>query len=275
MLQENVSLKEMTTFRVGGPARWFYEAQNAEEAKKVAEESDMPFVIVGGGSNILISDDGYPNLVIKIKPGQIKVQGNKIIVDSGVPLSQLVQASKENNLSGLEWASGIPGTVGGAVHGNAGAFQESIGNNVVWIKTGSGEKLNKHFCDFTYRSSVFKIRKDLIIDKICLQFQKSFDVEKAKEYLEKRRSSQPLSSFSAGCIFKNPDNNSAGKLIDEAGLKGKRVGGAVVSDIHANFIVNDNNATAKDIKELIELIKKEVQEKFSIELKEEIIFLGY
>lgn len=275
MLQENVSLKEMTTFRVGGPARWFYEAENAEEAKKVAEEAGMPFVVIGGGSNILVSDDGYPDLVIKIKPGKIKVTGNKIIVDSGIPLAQVVQASKEHNLSGLEWASGIPGTVGGAVHGNAGAFQESIGDSVLWVKTGDKQKMNKHFCDFTYRSSVFKLRKDLIIGQVCLQLKKSFDAEKAKEFLDKRRSSQPLSSFSAGCVFKNPENNSAGQLIDQAGLKGKRIGGAVVSNEHANFIINDENATAKDIKELIELIKKEVEEKFSVQLKEEIIFLGY
>ena len=341
-IKENVSLQEYTTFRVGGKAQYFFEAKKESElveAIKLAKEKNLPFFILGQGSNLLVSDKGFNGLVIKIKsqtPSFLKKEGEnplflledekegakfKIFSGAGVPLSRLVLTSLEIGATGLEWAAGLPGTVGGAIYGNAGAFGHSIADVVKTVRVLEilcSEIQNAKFkmqndnvkfkikeyknkeCKFGYRDSIFKQRKNLIILSAQFQLKKGEKKEikkRMEEYLNYRKNNQPLGFFSAGSVFRNyqgkiKDRNlvkefpeikefnkkgiiPAGYLIDRAGLKGKKIGGAMVSFKHANFIVNYNKAKAEDIKALVELIKNEVKKKFGVQLEEEIQYLGF
>lgn len=255
--QENVSLKKYTTFQIGGPARYFFAAKNKASLIKAiqkAKKENLPFFILGNGSNLLVSDKGYKGLVIK----------------TGKPLASYVS-------KGLEWAVGIPGTIEGAVYGNAGAFGQSMQTavksvEVFDLKDEKIKILSNKNCQFGYRDSVFKKNHNLIILSVKIKTRKS-DLNKIKEYLIYRKNNQPLSLPSAGSIFKNAPGFSAGELIEKCGLKGKKIGGAQISDIHANFIVNLGAAKAKDVLSLIKLMKKTVNKKFKIKLEEEIIFL--
>jgi len=257
VFQKNIPLKKYTTFKIGGPAEYFFAAKNKTDlvrAIKNAKERRLPFFVLGGGSNLLISDEGYKGLVIK----------------AGKPLSSYI-------LKGLGWAAGIPGTIEGAVYGNAGAFGQSMKNavekvEVFDIKDGKIKTFNNKDCQFDYRDSVFKRNKNLIILSVKIK-QKKSNLKKIKEYLAYRKKIQPLDFPSAGSVFKNPKNYPAGELIEKAGLKGKRIGGAQISDVQANFIVNMGDATAQDVLSLIRLIKKTVDRKFKIKLEEEIAFL--
>ena len=261
--RKNILLKKYTTFKIGGPVKYFFEAKTKKdliEAIKAAKKLKLSFFILGGGSNLLVSDKGFNGLVIKF----------------GEPLSDLV-------LKGLEWASGVPGTVQGAIHGNAGAFGKSMADNVKSVEVLNLndlkiKKLNNKDCKFGYRDSIFKKQKNLIILSAEMELKKSNKKEiekKAKEYLKYKKETQPLSFFSAGSIFKNPKNFSAAKLVGECGLKGKKIGKAQISKKHANFIVNLGDAQAEDVKKLINLAKKEVKKKNGIKLKEEIQYLGF
>lgn len=256
--QENISLAKWTTFCVGGPAKYFFVAKNTNDLIKAvafAKEKALPYFILGGGSNLLISDKGFSGLIISMKNNQLSVDGNKIMAGAGARLSDLVRFSIENNLSGIEWAVGIPGTIGGAVKVNAHAFGSNISSLVKSIK-----------------------KECNIIFSIELELKKGDKKESEKlikEYITKRKNTQPLNCSSAGCVFKNPDGYFAGKLIDECGLKGKQIGKAMISKKHANFIINLGGASAKDILALITLAKKSVKEKFSLDLKEEIQRVGF
>ncbi len=277
--QKNVLLAPYTTFRIGGPAKYFFVIKNSQDLIKAvdfAKKENLPFFILGGGSNLLISDKGFNGLVIKTENRNYSIKGNRIISEAGARLSDLVNFSVENSLAGLEWAIGIPGTIGGAVKVNASCFGGEMKNLV--------KKTEK---------------KDNIILSVELELEKGKQKESRKlikEIIKKRKQTQPIGEFCPGCIFKNTkiaeseakaekliprdivcwDNTvPAGRLIDQAGLKGKKIGGAVVSQKHANFIINSNNAKAKDVIKLIDLIKETIKEKYQIELEEEIEYLGF
>ena len=325
-LKKNVSLKNYTTFKIGGPAKYFFEAKKKEDligAVITAKKFKLPFFILGGGSNILVSDEGYNGLVIKCQMSNVKCQNQNsklktIYAESGVRLSNLVQFSLEKSLAGLEWAVGIPGMVGGAILGNAGAFGRSMKDVIQKVevfdtKTGKVKIFKKKDCQFDYRNSIFKHANsatlglrprgmrmrpceypNLIILSATLQLKKGnkLKIEKRiKEYLNYRKETQPLNFPSAGSVFKNPKNFSAGelgeedkssslsfaaaRLIEECGLKGKRIGNVKISEKHANFIVNLGGGKAKDVKKLINLATKKIKEKFGITLEEEICYLGF
>lgn len=306
-VKENISLKDYTTFKIGGKTRYFFVARTKDDlikAIKTAKQLNLPFFILGGGSNILFSDKRFEGLIIKMKNEKLKIKNCIINAEAGTLLSLLVQKAQQHSLSGLQWAVGIPGTVGGAVYGNASAFKKAIGDlvkqvEVLDFKNFKIKKLSKKECEFRYKDSIFKHKKNLIIVSVILKLKKGDKKEIKKEmekFLKIRKETQPLNYPSAGCIFKNLRiQNSklkikkelferfselrdfiqkgeipAGYLIDKAGLKGKKIGDAMVSEKHANFIVNLGNAKTKDVQKLIAHIKKKVKKTFGIELKEEI-----
>ena len=280
-LRENVLLSEYSTFRIGGPARYLIEVDNAEDLKKVIQkvlELNLQFIVIGGGSNILFSSKGYNGLVIVFKSNNtFSINDNLIEVDASVSLNYLI--NKLNNYTGLEWAVGIPGTVAGAINGNAGAFGGEMSELIKQVKVlevKDNQIIEKNFskedCKFSYRNSIFKNNPNLIIISAILELKKDSEEnvkQKIKNNLSKRMSKQPK-GFSIGSIFKNGEDFFAGELIEKAGLKGLQIGDAKISDEHANFIINLGKATSDDVLELIKIVKKEVKEKFSIDLEEEI-----
>lgn len=289
-IRENVSLADYTTFKIGGLARYFLIVDNEDsliEAIKFAQNKKLPYFILGGGSNILVSDKGYDGVIIKINNDQISNNENEeIFVGAGVKLMDLVNYTIETELAGLEWAAGIPGTMGGAVRGNAGAFGHSISELIMSLRAICVSKSQNNLttkeyscenCNFNYRDSIFKHNHD-VIASVILKLSKG-DNEKSKklikEYLEQRNEKHPLEYPSAGCVFKNPKPMSAGKLIEQCGLIGKRMGGAMISKKHANFIINIGGAKAEDVLNLIKYCKRTVTDKFNIDLEEEIQYLGF
>ena len=294
-LQKNISLKKYTTFRIGGKAKYFFKAETKEdliEAINLAKKKKLPFFILGGGSNILVADEGYNGLVIKLQITNSKSQTDsklqipKIYAEAGTPLASVVSKATKKSLTGLEWAAGIPGTAGGAIYGNAGAFGSSmkdIVKTITVLEYGQSSEaeprkiiVKNKDCEFGYRDSAFKHKKNLIILSAILQLKKGKRKEiekKIKENLNYRKERQPLNFPSAGSVFKNPKNFSAGELIDKCGLKGKKVGNVKISEKHANFIVNLGGGKAKDVMKLIKIIKNKVKKKFAVTLEEEIQFL--
>lgn len=282
--RKNVSLKNYTTFKIGGRAKYFFVARtklNLIKAMQEAKKLGLPFFVLGGGSNVLISDKEYEGLVIQVKNQKVKIKNDCIFIEVGMTLARLVRLASKNNLTGLEWAAGIPGTVGGAIYGNAGAFSKSMKNivkqvEIFDIKKNKIRKLTNKNCQFGYRSSVFKRKPHLIILSCEIKLQKGDRQEIKKEmqeYLDYRAAFHPRDP-SAGSIFTNPKGFSARELIDVCGLKGKKINGAQISKVHSNFIINCNGASSQSVLKLIDLIKKEVKKKFKIKLKEEIIKLN-
>jgi len=289
-IQKNVSLAQYTTFKIGGKARYFFLSKSKIDLIKAisfAQKTKTPFFILGGGSNLLVSDKGYKGLVIKIQmPRILKKRLGIIYAETGAKLADLVKISLKEGLAGLEWAAGIPGaTIGGAIYGNAGAFGKSMKDIIEKVEVLDLLNLKiKNFenkdCKFGYRESVFKRNKNLILLSATFKLKKGEKEEikgLVEKYLKHRKTIQPLNYPSAGSVFKNPTikNKSlkAGELIEKCGLKGKRIGQAEVSEQHANFIVNLGGAKEKDVKKLINLIKRKVKSKFGIVLKEEMQFL--
>ena len=281
-VKRNEPMCQHTSFRVGGPVDLFYEARTSDEvvrAIRLARKHNLAFFLLGEGSNLLVADEGFRGLVIKISNFQFSIFNSKIRAGAGVKLGELVEAAAEAGLGGLEFAAGIPGSVAGAVVGNAGAWQRSIGEKVLQVKvlTGEGETkwLSQADCRFSYRHSRFKQSQEAILKiELGLAKKEKKEIKKQIEINLEKRQGQPKKA-SAGCIFINPKPLSAGKMIEECGLKGKRIGQAQVSYQHANFIVNLNQAKASDILQLIKLVKKAVKEKFGIDLKEEIQLIGF
>ncbi len=282
--KKNVLLKNYTTFKIGGPAEYFFVAKTEKDlinAVSKAKRQKLSFFVLGRGSNLLIPDKGLKGLVIKIDIQTFKKKDNEIIVGAGFNLAELVNKTADLELSGLEWSVGIPGTIGGAIYGNAGSFEMSMKNiikevNIFDVKKGQIINLKNKDCKFSYRGSIFKKKNNLIIVSTVLKLKKKLKNKiknKIKDYIIYKKTVQPLNYPSAGSIFKNPKGFIAGKLIEECGLKGKLIGGAKISDKHANFIVNFKNAKEKDVKKLISLVKKTVKSKFKINLEEEIIIL--
>jgi UDP-N-acetylmuramate dehydrogenase len=280
--QENVSLAQYTSFRIGGPARYFFIAKNKEElieAIKKAKGAKLPIFILGGGNNVLAPDKGYQGLVIKIQNSEIKIQDSNIQAEAGAVLVKLVSLATNKSLTGLEWAAGIPGTIGGAVYGNAQAFGTKISDIIKEVEVLDNKSLEIKTlvvdqCNFSEKKSIFKENKDLIVLSVNLELKKGNKdqiKQRIKKHLEFRKKNQPLEFPSAGSVFINQDERPASSsLVDKAGLKGLKIGDAQVSEKHAGFIVNLGKAKSEDVLELIKIIKQKVKEKFNIDLEPEI-----
>jgi len=283
-LQENHILAPYTSFKIGGPAKYFFVAERNSDiikAVKLARESQIDYFILGNGSNILISDLGFDGLVIKMENNKIDFNENIVTAESGVKVQKLIRETISRNLSGLEHLIGIPGTVGGGVAGNIGTPNQWIDEHIidVTILDDQGEQiiLPKSQCDFSYRYSRFKNNDTEIILSArfrLLPSSQKIIQQKVKDFLEKR-SHQPVNQPCAGSIFKNPEGHKAWKLIDEVNMRGKKVGGAKVSEEHANFIINTGRATAEDVVVLISLIKQQVRDNLGVQLNEEIKYIGF
>jgi UDP-N-acetylmuramate dehydrogenase len=280
--QENVSLAQYTSFRIGGPARYFFIAKNKEElieAIKKAKGAKLPIFILGGGNNVLAPDKGYQGLVIKIQNSEIKIQDSNIQAEAGAVLVKLVSLATNKSLTGLEWAAGIPGTIGGAVYGNAQAFGTKISDIIKEVEVLDNKSLEIKTlvvdqCNFSEKKSIFKENKDLIVLSVNLELKKGNKdqiKQRIKKHLEFRKKNQPLEFPSAGSVFINQDERPASSsLVDKAGLKGLKIGDAQVSEKHAGFIVNLGKAKSEDVLKLIKIIKQKVKEKFNIDLEPEI-----
>lgn len=286
---ENVLLLEPmaahTTFKVGGAADFFIKISSRQQLVKTVPYLNalgLSYFVLGNGSNLLVSDNGYQGVILQIgaQMGNITVDGTKITVQAGAPLAKLAKTAMEHGLSGLEFASGIPGTVGGAVMMNAGAYggemEQVVSSVTVLAKDGSELTLSHDDMEFSYRSSILKNRSFIILEaEFTLQPGDTKQIQaKMEEYGQSRREKQPLQYPSAGSTFKRPAGCYAGKLIMDAGLRGYRIGGAQVSEKHCGFIVNVGNAQASDIYELIQEVQERVYEKFGVRLEPEIIMLG-
>ncbi|MDR1103740.1 MAG: UDP-N-acetylmuramate dehydrogenase [Endomicrobium sp.] len=269
-------LSKHCSFRIGGPADYFIEIPNEEALslflKTVGNNS---FYVLGGGTNVLFSDDGYRGIVISLtgKLKEIVVNGEEIFCGGGALLSNVLNMALKNNLIGLEFVSGIPGSVGGAVYGNAGLKDKWIDSviNKVGVYTGSKKVwLERKQIVFSYRKSSLE---NSVISDVCFSLKKTAENDSLAmvfESMRRRLKTQPLSFPNAGSIFKNPKGFSVGKLIEESGLKGVRGGGAQISEIHGNFIVNIERASAKDVLALIGLIEEKIYKQFGIKLEAEI-----
>jgi UDP-N-acetylmuramate dehydrogenase len=279
-MRKNVSLKDKNTFKIGGKAKYFSQPENLDELQHlmvVARKRRIPIRLLGAGSNVLIDDSGVSALVTKLDAPsfkEISVKGDCIYAGSGASLGELVKFAAKRGLSGLEFLAGIPGTLGGALVMNAGAWGQNIAKSVeevvVLDYNGDVRLLKKKDLRFAYRKS--NLDKFIILSAFLKVTKKNKSTinKSIKKYLENRRKSQDNSSPNAGCIFKNPSKDAAGRLIDLCNLKGKRIGGAVISEKHANFILNKGGAKASDVLRLIALARKEVKRKFNVILEPEL-----
>ncbi|MEK7160510.1 MAG: UDP-N-acetylmuramate dehydrogenase [Patescibacteria group bacterium] len=306
-IQENINLSSHTTFRIGGPARYFVAVKNKDElvaVVKYAKANSFPYFILGGGSNILFADQGYEGLVIKMENEEMvfssKESELKANCGAGAPLAEILFEATNRGWGGLEWALGIPGTLGGAVCGNAGRLGQDLAQAVVSVRILDADLREKEIlareCQFSYRDSRFKHNQEIILGA-TLEFIKQ-DKNKAEEFLrEAQKVIDKMPDFpSAGSVFKNylvreedeliknypavQDKIRGGKLpagflIQQCGLAGRKIGGAEIWPNHANFILNMDKAKANDVLQLIELCKKSVAEKFGVKLEEEIRKVGF
>ncbi len=304
-VKKNIRLGKYTTFKIGGPAKYFYAARTKADilrALRASKKLNLPYFVLGQGSNVLISDKGFPGLVIKIQNTKYKIQNTRLYAEAGVPFPVLVREAGKRGLAGLEWAGGLPGTLGGAVRGNAGAFGGETKDTIVSVEALDGNlkiiKLYRQGCAFGYRSSVFK-KKNWIVLSALMRFKKG-DKKKiqaiSKDHIRYRKEKGPLDLPNAGSIFKNCDLRNAPErakkrfvrvikndpfpviptaaLLADAGLKNLRVGGALISPKHPNFIVNADKAKAQDVLALINLVKEKIKRKYGIVLEEEIKMVG-
>ena len=304
-----------TTYRIGGPADYFFAAKTADEAVRAvaaAKELNLPYYILGGGSNVLVSDEGYRGLVIKLVNRGVEIDGQRVTVEAGTPSALVALKTTEAGLTGFEWAIGLPGTFGGAVRGNAGMYDSNTGEFIESVRClfdGQVTELTKEQCQFSYRSSIFKQQPGNLVLSAVLVLAPAADLsagqQKLQEILTLKKNTQPVEYPTSGCIFKNwqpgsdeelqslrrsldlnPDEQipvakngtvPAGWIIDRAQLKGTQVGGASISEKHANFFVNDNNADANDIIGLIAVVKTRIRNMSSsvINVQEEIEYVGF
>ena len=281
-IQQNMSLKKLSTFAIGGNCKYYTVVKSNEELKNVfffIKKNNLSYFIIGNGSNLLFDDMGFDGVIIHNKIEGIHLEGNYLKVGAGELLSKIITYTVNNNLSGLEHLAGIPATVGGAIFMNAGACGNSISSkiqNVTFMHyDGKIELFDVEDIKFSYRSSSFMKLQGVIVEATFSFIHKKNIKEDFLNYIEKRKKTQPLISNSAGCVFRNPQDNFAGRLIEKCGLKGKSIGGAKISDKHANFIVNENKALSNDVKSLILLIKKLVKNKYDIDLEEEMQYVPY
>jgi len=274
----NEKLKYHTSLRVGGEARYFVRPETVEDVKEslaFAEEEGLPWVTMGNGTNILFPDEGYDGVVIQISSGlrekMLDETRDILMVQAGESLGRLIHFLHSYGLNDFDFLTGIPGTVGGALAMNAGIPEGTISELVerVYILNERGEPivLDKEECGFGYRRSIFERRGWIIL---AAEFEIDKGIEWDIKELQRRRRRQPLGKPSPGCVFKNPPGGHAGQLIERAGLKGKRIGGAMISSQHANFIVNEGGATATDILRLIDLVRERVYKEFQVDLEMEL-----
>lgn len=281
----NESMKNHTSMRVGGPADIMVLPNNIEEIKNtilLCNNDKIPFYVLGNGTNIIVRDKGIRGVVIKLAQNfnKIDINENLMKCQSGALLSTVAKVALEKGLSGMEFAGGIPGTIGGAAVMNAGAYDgemSKIVEKVVLIDMkGNISEMSKEQLQYSYRYCVLQQEEKILLEVyLRLTPDNPEDIKsKMNKYATLRKQKQPLNLPSAGSTFKRPPGNYAGYLIEQAGLKGYRVGGAMVSDLHAGFIVNVNNATCEDIINLIQYIKQEVKRKFNVELEPEVKIEG-
>mgnify|MGYP004655346439 CR=1 FL=1 len=284
-LIENESMSRHTTFKIGGGAEMYVSVGSAEELSKLiklAKEKNIPITVIGNGSNILVSDKGIRGLVIEIgkNMAEYEVKGNIILAQAGILLKKVASIAASLSLSGLEEVSGVPGTLGGGIFMNAGAYGGEIKDvvkSVTYVDdNGDIHKIDGKDCDFGYRKSIFSDGGRYIVSaELELKPGKLDEInEKMADYTKRRREKQPLSYPSAGSTFKRPEGCFAGGLIEHAGLKGYKSGGAMISDLHAGFVINCGGATAKDVLDVINHAKETVLEKFGVELEPEVRILG-
>ena len=278
-------MKRHTTFRIGGPADFFLLPSTVDEVRGILEicrEEELPYFILGNGSNLLVSDKGYRGVIIQLYRNfsNISVEGNEICASSGALLSQIAAAARNASLTGFEFAGGIPGTLGGAVFMNAGAYggelKDVLKEAVVMTEQGEILTFPVEKLDMGYRTSRIKKAGYLVLEARLVLEQGDMDKIRdiTKDLTEKRVSKQPLEYPSAGSTFKRPEGYFAGKLIMDAGLRGYQVGDAQVSEKHCGFVINKGNATAADVLTLIENVREKVQEQFGVTLEPEVKFLG-
>lgn len=287
--EENVLTGELmsrhTTFHIGGPADYFLIPESYEQIRdilKFCRERELPYFILGNGSNLLVSDEGYRGVIIQLfrNMGEITVEGTKIRAQAGALLSGIAAAAKNAALTGFEFAGGIPGTLGGAVVMNAGAYGGEMKDvlECVTVLTGDGEILTIPAGELAmgYRTSIVKTAGYLVLEAVISLEEGDAEAikERMKELTQMRTSKQPLEYPSAGSTFKRPEGYFAGKLIMDSGLRGYRVGGAQVSEKHCGFVINTGDATAKDVRQLMADVRNIVHEKFGVTLEPEVKFLG-
>jgi len=299
-----------TTFGIGGPARYFLEVQSPVElveAVRIATEGEFLYAVIGEGSNLLISDEGFGGLIVRMRIAHLRASGTHLIGGAGLRLRDLSNVAEEHELTGLEWAAGVPGTVGGAIRGNAGCFGHEIKDSLVNVSCFDGEdtrELGTRACAFGYRESVFKRNPHWIVLEAELRLERGDRADITRQtaaYLDLRNQQLPLECSSAGSIFKKyeigPGENlcpelveilraehpeflregyiPAGWLVEKVGLKGQTVGNAQISEKHGNFILNLGGATARQVAASIATIKEKVRTRFGIGLEEEIGYLGF
>lgn len=278
-------MKSHTTFRVGGPAAYFVMPRTAEEVAKVTElcaQENVPYYIVGNGSNLLVSDKGYDGVIIQIykQMSQVEVKGREIYAQAGALLSMVAKRALDTELAGFEFAAGIPGTLGGACVMNAGAYggemKDVLKSVTVLDKDGNVKKLAKDELELGYRTSVIAKKGYIVLDAVIeLKEGKAEEIKALMDDLKERRiTKQPLEYPSAGSTFKRPEGYFAGKLIQDADLRGFQVGGAQVSEKHCGFVINKDGATASDVMELMRQVSDKVYDKFGVRLEPEVKRLG-
>ena len=276
----NEPMSKHTSFKIGGPAEIFIkvnEIKDLQSVLKISKENNIPITVIGNGSNVLVSDEGIKGIVVKIEFEKIEIEENEILkVGSGVKLAFLAQKCLKEELEGFEFASGIPGTIGGAIRMNAGAHGSEMKDIVKKItcmtRDGKIQVISNEEAKFEYRNSIFS-QNDYIILEAEIQLRKGNPEEirsKMDEYATYRKEKQPIEYPSAGSTFKRGNDFITAKLIDECGLKGYQIGGAQVSEKHAGFIINKGNATAEDVKQLMKYVEEQVYNKFGKKIEPEI-----
>ncbi len=278
-------MSKYTTFRVGGEAECILVIQKEEELAQLIpylNRIEQEYFILGNGSNLLVGDKGYRGMIVKSgdEMTKIRVEGTRMIVKAGASMSKAAVTAKQNGLTGLEFAAGIPGSIGGGIVMNAGAYDGEMKQIVesvrVMDRDGQILTLDNETMEFGYRTSIIKNRPFIVVEAV-LQLAEGDPEQigaRMEELAQLRKSKQPLEYASAGSTFKRPEGYFAGKLIMEAGMRGYRIGGAQVSEKHCGFIVNIGKATAADIKEVIEEVQERVKERFHVTLEPEVVFLG-
>jgi len=285
-IKKNEPMKNHTTWRIGGPVDLLVQPESVEElqiALREAKQSGQPYYVIGSGSNLLVADAGLKGTVIQLGGSLCKLDilGDCVIAEAGVPLPFLARKAAEQSLSGLEFAAGIPGTVGGAVVMNAGAYQSQISSVIQEVvccdHTGQLCTLEKADCGFAYRTSRFQKQQSLTVVSVKMRLipGKKEDIQaQIQKNTAARNAKQPVEHPSAGSIFRNPPGDTAGRLVELVGAKGWRQGGAMVSEKHSNFIINIGAATCDDVLKLVARVKQAVFDQTGVRLQEEILLLG-
>ncbi len=282
-VKENISLREFTTFRTGGPARYFASAKTGQEMhhlRDFANKQRIPFVILGSGSNVLFLDEGYPGLIIQNKMSRMQIKNDRITAEGGVSLTKMILIAAQHNLGGLSGLANIPGTVGGAIYGNAGVPDVYISDVLTHavILPANGDKpviVGPEYFQFGYRESKIKKNKDIVLSAtLKMRTEPNMKIRaEISQYIKNRNIKQPIGN-TCGSFFKNPGQfPSAGWLIEQAGCKGMQEGGAIISSKHANFIMNTGSATSKDILALALKVHQKVKDKFDVNMEPEVQIL--